>query len=211
MQGYDWVGWNNDSMSSVITQSTSGTPVSPTVEMIFRFDAMRNFSVVRLHCNNMFTRDVRVFRSALPAVSRDGSTFTPVEQYVTPALLVETPGGGRSSLTSSESVRNVTVPMHGAIGRFVRLRLEFSARWMLISEVEFSSGNINIRSVYCVRLCKLWRTYRVLYKSFYIIFMPCSDTYSACRIDCDYNFRIHHSRDNRIFNFMLNFTFTVPL
>jgi discoidin domain receptor family member 2 len=139
VQGYDWVGWTNDSASLIVVQSLSGSLSAPAVEMSFRFDGLRNFTSVTLHCNNMYSRDVRVFRSAHPAVSRDGITFTPVEPYVT-APVTEPSGGGRSGATSPEAVRDVTVPLHGAIGRYVRLKLEFNARWMLISEVEFNSG-----------------------------------------------------------------------
>ncbi len=50
---YEWVGWKNDSAVD-----------TPPVEVIFEFDKMRNFTEVRIHCNNMFTKDVRVFKHA---------------------------------------------------------------------------------------------------------------------------------------------------
>ena len=39
-----------------------------------------------------------------------------------------------------EHSRNVTVKLHHRVGRFVKLRLYFAARWILISEVNFRSG-----------------------------------------------------------------------
>lgn len=44
------MGWRND------TYGTDGKPV----EMIFEFDAVRNFSAIVLHTNNMYTKDVQV-------------------------------------------------------------------------------------------------------------------------------------------------------
>ena len=51
-KGYEWVGWKNDS-------------VHPgPVEITFNFEEIRNFSFVMVHCNNMFSKGIRVFRHA---------------------------------------------------------------------------------------------------------------------------------------------------
>jgi len=121
-QGYEWVGWSNDSSP---VRANGGL-----VELTFRFDAVRNFSSAHLRANDMRSRDVAVFRRALPAVSVDGRSYAALDSVVTP----------RRRLDSTESARDVVLPLSGAIGRFVRLRLEFAAHWMLISEVEFTSG-----------------------------------------------------------------------
>jgi len=76
IKGYQWVGWRNDSFSrgaSVLRQAS--------VEMKWRFDAVRNFSALRIHANNMFSRDVRVFRAATVSFSVGGQLFAapPVE------------------------------------------------------------------------------------------------------------------------------------
>lgn len=36
--------------------------------------------------------------------------------------------------------RNVTIPLQNRVGRFVRVELEFSTKWILLSEVYFDSG-----------------------------------------------------------------------
>ena len=77
----------------------------------------------------MRSRDVAVFRRALPSVSLNGRLYKSLEPVVTPG-----------AQDGSRSARDVIVPLGGAVGRFVRLRLEFAAHWMLISEVEFTSG-----------------------------------------------------------------------
>ena len=122
-QGYEWVGWSNDSSA---VRASGGL-----VEMTFRFDAVRNFTSARLRANDLRSRDVAVFRRALPAVSVDGRAYTPLDPVVTRR---------RSGGEAGDAARDVVVPLGGAVGRFVRLRLEFDAHWMLISEVEFTSG-----------------------------------------------------------------------
>ena len=97
------------------------------VQLTFRFDAARNFSSAHVRANNMLSRDVAVFRRALPSVSLDGRSYASLD----PINTVQ---------HSSEAARDVVLPLSGAVGRVLRLRLEFAAHWMLISEVEFTSG-----------------------------------------------------------------------
>uniref|UniRef100_T1I6J6 Discoidin domain-containing protein n=1 Tax=Rhodnius prolixus TaxID=13249 RepID=T1I6J6_RHOPR len=37
---------------------------------------------------------------------------------------------------------NVTIPLHGRLARYLKVQLYFSARWILLSEVSFDSGNL---------------------------------------------------------------------
>jgi len=39
-----------------------------------------------------------------------------------------------------EYARTAVIPLHHGIGRYVRVALEFDARWIMISEVQFQSG-----------------------------------------------------------------------
>lgn len=39
-----------------------------------------------------------------------------------------------------ETPRNVSVKLHRRVGRFVKLRLSFANKWILISEITFDSG-----------------------------------------------------------------------
>jgi len=84
IKGYQWVGWRNDSGWAGSAKSTSGSGSrgsAASVELTWKFDAVRNFSALRIHANNMFTRDVRVFRAARVSFSIGGHRFTapPVE------------------------------------------------------------------------------------------------------------------------------------
>lgn len=41
---------------------------------------------------------------------------------------------------SRESARNVTVQLRGRSGKFVKIRLYFANKWILLSEIAFESG-----------------------------------------------------------------------
>jgi len=83
---------------------------------------------MRLHANNMFHRDVRVFSAATVFV--DGAS-----ELAAAGLRYEYK---RDSL--SESARSVSVPLRHLVARTLTVRLEFDARWIMISEIQFSSG-----------------------------------------------------------------------
>ena len=70
IKGYEWVGWRNET-------NGAGKPV----EIVFKFDAVRNFSSVRIHCNNMFTKDVSVFNNATVHFSIGGEYYQSEKLY----------------------------------------------------------------------------------------------------------------------------------
>ncbi|XP_072930702.1 discoidin domain-containing receptor 2 isoform X1 [Epargyreus clarus] len=110
-----WVGWRNDSK------------LAPPV-LIFEFDKVREFSAVHLYCNNKFMRDVQVFSEAIISFSIGGRHFQdePIKYtYLEDKIF--------------EYSRNVSIKLHHRIGKWVRIELHFSARWILISEVVFDS------------------------------------------------------------------------
>ena len=119
IKGYEWVGWRNDSMS--------GKPV----ELVFKFDKVRNFTFVRIHVNNMFSKEVRVFKMAKIFFSIGGKRYLsqPIEyDYMRDTLI--------------EYARLVTMPLKHRVGRYVKIQLFFDSRWLMISEVTFDSGNL---------------------------------------------------------------------
>ncbi|XP_061719927.1 discoidin domain-containing receptor 2-like isoform X1 [Cydia pomonella] len=114
-QNSAWVGWRNDTR-----------PNPPAI--VFEFDKVREFSAVHLYCNNKFMREVQVFSEAIISFSIGGHHFqdepiryTNVEDNI------------------FESSRNVSIKLHHRIGKWVRIELRFSSRWILISEVVFDS------------------------------------------------------------------------
>uniref|UniRef100_A0A665VUZ7 receptor protein-tyrosine kinase n=1 Tax=Echeneis naucrates TaxID=173247 RepID=A0A665VUZ7_ECHNA len=115
--GYDYVGWSNKSFPKGY------------VEMIFEFDHVRNFTSMKVHCNNMFSRGVRMFRQATcyfrsgPDWEADPVTLRPTVDRV------------------SQIARFVTVPLGDRTASLIKCRFHFSDLWMLFSEVAFQSGS----------------------------------------------------------------------
>ena len=116
-KGYEWVGWKNDTVDH------------KPVEIIFTFDTVRNFTSLHIHCNNMFTKDIRIFRMAKVFFS-NGGTYYSGEPVVV--------GYMRDSLI--EFARTVNIPIPNRIGKYVKLELYFDSRWIMISEIKFQSG-----------------------------------------------------------------------
>lgn len=86
----------------------------------------------QVHCNNMFSRGVRMFRQA-SCYFRSGSdwevnpvTFRPTVDRV------------------SQSARFITVPLGDRTASAIKCRFHFSDLWMLFSEVAFQSGKPGI-------------------------------------------------------------------
>ncbi|XP_063925525.1 epithelial discoidin domain-containing receptor 1-like isoform X2 [Zophobas morio] len=117
--GSRWVGWNND--------TREGEPLDIT----FEFDSIREFSAVHLHANNMFTRGVQVFSQAEIWFSLDGDRYQPNPIRATvPAD------------RARESARNITVQLRGRPAKFIKLRLSFADKWILLSEISFESVSL---------------------------------------------------------------------
>lgn len=115
-RGQGWVGWKND--------TRNGHPV----EIKFEFDQVREFSAVHIYCNNQFTKDIQVFSEVSVLFSFGG-------KYYTGDPIVSTPMEDRIFETS----KNQTIKLHHRIGKFVKLRFSFAAKWMMISEITFDS------------------------------------------------------------------------
>ncbi|KAK7504484.1 hypothetical protein BaRGS_00004350, partial [Batillaria attramentaria] len=116
IKGYEWVGWKND--------SNRAEPIS----LYFKFDTVRNFSQVKIHSNNHYSKEVRVFRRAEVFFSIGGKYYqdAPIKfNYQQDSYF--------------ENARQVQIRLYNKIGRFVRLDLYFESRWIMISEVEFDT------------------------------------------------------------------------
>ncbi|XP_030317190.1 discoidin domain-containing receptor 2 [Calypte anna] len=115
--GYDYVGWKNESFST------------GTVEMEFQFDRPRNFTSMKVHCNNMFSKGVKIFQK--------------VECLFKPRLIADwepEPVGVATVLDDKNpSARFVTVPLNQRVGKAILCRFHFADTWMMISEISFQS------------------------------------------------------------------------
>jgi len=154
-RGYEWVGWKS---TAEYTAGRDGQ--TEFVEMAFHFDADRNFTSATFHVNNAFSRDVRVFRAAT-------FHFHPRNRVMT-SLPVEFEYERDDVM---ELARHVTVSLRHGVGQRIVARLYFDARWIIISEVQFTSGlsavnsasnpsEVSARVPACLAGVKAGRVYR---------------------------------------------------
>uniref|UniRef100_A0A8C1P9X1 receptor protein-tyrosine kinase n=1 Tax=Cyprinus carpio TaxID=7962 RepID=A0A8C1P9X1_CYPCA len=122
--GYDYVGWTNASFPG------------GSVEMTFEFDRIRNFTSMKVHCNNMYTWGVKMFRLAV-CYFRSDSDWEP-----NPVVFK------LKSDHISPSARFVTVALGNRMASTIRCRFAFNDIWMMFSEIAF-------QSVYCIFYSKL--------------------------------------------------------
>lgn len=84
----------------------------------------------QVHCNNMFSRGVKIFRQAScyfrsgPEWETDPVTFRPVADRL------------------SQISRFITVPLGDRTANAIKCRFHFSDVWLLFSEVAFQSGEV---------------------------------------------------------------------
>ncbi|XP_026062645.1 discoidin domain-containing receptor 2 [Carassius auratus] len=113
--GYDYVGWTNASFPG------------GSVEMTFEFDRVRNFTSMKVHCNNMYTWGVKMFRRAV-CYFRSDSDWEP-----SPVVFK------LKADNISPSARFVTVALGNRMASTIRCRFAFNDIWMMFSEIAFQS------------------------------------------------------------------------
>ncbi|XP_071981324.1 discoidin domain-containing receptor 2-like [Engystomops pustulosus] len=116
--GYDYVGWKNESMRNGY------------VEIEFQFDGPRNFTFMKVHCNNMFTKGVKIFqRAECFFKSRQQSDWELESVGVVTVLDDKNP-----------SSRFVMIPLQQRVGSFILCKFYFADTWMMFSEISFQSN-----------------------------------------------------------------------
>ena len=101
------------------------------LQMDFTFKNIRQFQAVIIHINNHYSRDIQIFSRAKIYFSNEEGKFgddRAVDYLYMPDAMVE-------------DARNVTINLHEEHGKYVMMQLFFAAKWILISEITFVSGN----------------------------------------------------------------------
>ncbi|XP_029474022.1 discoidin domain-containing receptor 2 isoform X2 [Rhinatrema bivittatum] len=114
--GYDYLGWKNES-------STIGY-----IEIIFEFDRIRNFTAMKVHCNNMFTKGVKIFREVHCYFRSETSEWE--QSSISSVLVLD---------DTNPSARFVTVLLHHRSASTIKCQYYFSDTWMMFSEITFQS------------------------------------------------------------------------
>ncbi|CAB1332060.1 unnamed protein product, partial [Coregonus sp. 'balchen'] len=113
--GYDYVGWTNESFPNGY------------VEIMFEFDRARNFTTMKVHCNNMFMHHIKAFRQVVCYFRSEADweamplSFSPVVDDVNP------------------SARFVTVSLANHMASAIKCHFYFADSWMMFSEITFQS------------------------------------------------------------------------
>ncbi|XP_078074242.1 discoidin domain-containing receptor 2 isoform X2 [Mustelus asterias] len=114
--GYDYLGWRNDSFENGY------------VEILFEFDRIRNFTAMKVHCNNMFTKAVKIFREVQCFFCSEPGKWEP--NPATSVLVLD---------DVNPSARFVTVPLQHRMANSIMCQFYFADIWMMFSEISFQS------------------------------------------------------------------------
>ncbi|XP_049588219.1 discoidin domain-containing receptor 2 [Syngnathus scovelli] len=113
--GYDYVGWSNQSFPGGY------------VEIMFEFDRIRNFTTMMVHCNNMFTHNVKAFQQVV-CYFRSEMDWEPTPLTFSPTLDDEDP-----------SARFIPIPLANHMASAIKCQFYFADIWLLFSEITFQS------------------------------------------------------------------------
>ena len=118
--GEGWVGWSSD------------LTTSPYIDITFEFSGVRKFKDVTLTVNVDKKRSYAVFsRSEIFFASNDnGFSDTSFLQFC-PRIFSD---------NNAPYSTNITLSLCENTARFIKLRLYFGGRWLLITEISFNSG-----------------------------------------------------------------------
>ena len=110
-----WVGWSNES--------------STHVAIIFQFDHVRQMNRVTIHTNNVFSKQISIFKTAIVTFSLNNDRTS-----YSNAIISEQ---DRDEIF--EIARPILIELNNHIAKYVRLDLYFGSKWLLISEITFDS------------------------------------------------------------------------
>ena len=114
-KGKVWVGWS----------------MSPYIDITFEFSPVKKFKDVTLTVNVDKKRSYALFKRSQIFFALTKDNFTSTLQYCLRNFT--------DNATQSYST-NITLPLCGNSAEFIKLRLYFGGRWLLISEISFNSG-----------------------------------------------------------------------
>ena len=121
-KGKGWVGWS------------SNLTTSPYIDITFEFSGIRELKDVTLTVNVDKTRSYAVFDKSeiFFASKQDDFSDTSFLQYC--------PRNFTDSNDFWGYNRNITLSLCENAARFIKLRLYFGGKWLLLTEISFNSG-----------------------------------------------------------------------
>lgn len=114
-----WIGWSNESRTHIT--------------LIFQFDYARQMNRVTIHTNNVFSKQISLFKTAVVTFSLTGERTS-----YSNAIISE-----QSRDEVFEIARPILIQLNNHVAKYVRLDLYFDSKWLLISEITFDSQIYN--------------------------------------------------------------------
>ena len=118
--GLGWIGWN--------------VKYTLTPYIIFEFLNTRIFNSMTLHCNVRDRTKIKLFSKVVVSFIVGGVSFDASVLYNTKNV----------SSGSSWINYNVTIDLCRRIGKLMKLNFTYAGHWILISEVTFDSGKLEV-------------------------------------------------------------------
>ena len=122
-KGEGWVGWSRDSTTS------------PYIDITFEFSGVRKFKDVTLAVNVDTKRSYAVFNKSEIFFASTSDGFSDTFLQFCPKKIPD---------RDAPYCENVTLPLCENIAKFIKLRLYFGGRWLLLTEISFNSGTVYI-------------------------------------------------------------------
>jgi hypothetical protein len=114
-----WIGWSNET--------------SRYITIKFQFDCIRQINRVTIHTNNLFSKEILIFKTAIISFSKDND-----EKNFSNTIIYQ---HNRDDIF--EIARPILIELNNHLAKFIQLDLYFDSKWLLISEITFDSQIYN--------------------------------------------------------------------
>ncbi|XP_026671582.1 discoidin domain-containing receptor tyrosine kinase B-like [Ceratina calcarata] len=123
-RGTNWVGWSERA----------------TVQILFKFRELRRFENCSVHVARIPRLEVETFSTLRISFSVDDSENQPGSE----SKAVQSEFSPPSTIDAdSATAMSISIPLHGKLGRSVKLEFIPAAKWLLLSEITFYTGEGN--------------------------------------------------------------------
>ncbi|CAF1184951.1 unnamed protein product [Rotaria sp. Silwood1] len=118
LHGFQWVGWRKSRSANH----------NHSIEILFKFDTLRNFSRITIHANNYYPKKIYVFRSVIiEFLNYNNNNSSSLITY------------NHQRDDQFEMARPIMIDLKYHIASQLKIHLYFDGNWILISEVTFDS------------------------------------------------------------------------
>jgi hypothetical protein len=114
-----WIGWSNET--------------NKYIRLNFQFDSIRQINRVTIHTNNLFSKEIFIFKTAMISFSVNTN-----EKNFSNTIIYQ---HNRDDIF--EIARPILIELNNHLAKYVQIDLYFDSKWLLISEITFDSQIFN--------------------------------------------------------------------